>query len=254
MSGRGRGRGKYTPPTGGKAFLMRSAEECGLDSRNLRSLQDITKPALFPDMKLHSAGDNRMLRLLERQEEEERIKMEENGGGGTAQESKPKPLSGVKRSQQTVFLMTKGREIHQRIQSSVFYVRPTKDVPDVVRYSDVMKAPPQIDASAVLSNCLGGRKRTKMGLYVPEELVSGQRVNISGGHESSARNDVNLADLEANERQQNRYGQQVDEGDGDQDDVLGEVDEGEESDGEYGKDYYDSNDDDDGGDDGEPTF
>ena len=98
MSGRGRGRGKYTPPTGGRAFLMRSAEECGLDSRNLRSLQDITRPALFPDIKLHSSGDNRLLRILEQKKAEENAKAEAAGQPMQLEDEETKELNGVKRS------------------------------------------------------------------------------------------------------------------------------------------------------------
>jgi len=261
MSGRGRGRGKYTPPTGGRAFLMRSAEECGLDSRNLRSLQDITRPALFPDIKLHSSGDNRLLRILEQKRAEENAKAEAAGQPMQLEDEETKELNGVKRSAQALFLITKGREIHHRIQNSVFYVRPTKDVPDVIRYSDSTKPPPQVDASAVLSNCLGGRKKTKLGTYVPDELVAGQRQltgtslsqNIEAGIQAGKA--VNFSDLEAKERNRKRMGS-LDGGDPDNEgdeEIIEE--EGEEDDGEdYGKDHYESEGDDSGGDDGEPTF
>ena len=57
MSGRGRGRGRgRAPPSGARLLLQRSAQEAGLDAGNLRSLQDITKPALFPDYEWHSNG------------------------------------------------------------------------------------------------------------------------------------------------------------------------------------------------------
>jgi len=248
---------------------MRSAEECGLDSRNLRSLQDITKPSLFPDIKLHSSGNNSALRLLEIQEEEKRIKLEEiaagNGNAASLPDADPKAqldtkakLSGVKRSAQTLFLMTKGREIQQRIQSSVFYVKPTKDVPDVVRYVDKsMSAPPRIDVSAVLSNCLRGRKKTKLGLYVPAELVTGQYQESARDGKDKSGATVNLADLEAKERYRKRFGSQDDgeqEGGAAQGEDYDVADEGEEDEGEdYVKDHYES-DDMDGGDEGEATF
>lgn len=256
MSGRGRGK-KYTPPTGGRAFLMRSAEECGLDSRNLRSLQDITRPALFPDIKLHSSGDNRLLRVLEQQKAEEASKADSLGGQATVKkEDEPPKLAGVKRSAQTLFLISKGREIHHRIQSSVFYVRPTKDVPDVIRYSDSTKPPLQIDASAVLSNCLGGRKKTKLGRYVPEELVSGQiqvfnsDAGVSGGY--------NVVELEGKGRRRRRLGSVDTAGEGDEDadgdeEVVAE-DEEEEDGEDYVKDYYESEGDESAGDDAEATF
>eukprot|EP00979_Chaetoceros_neogracilis_P003719 scaffold656_cov271-Chaetoceros_neogracile.AAC.29 len=259
--GRGRGRGKYAPPTGGRAFLMRSAEECGLDSRNLRSLQDITRPALFPDIKLHSSGDNRLLRILEAKKAEEAAKAEAAGHPIIPEDEEPVQLAGVKRTAQTLFLITKGREIHHRMQNSVFYVRPTKEVPDVVRYSDSIRPAPQVDAGAVLSNCLGGRKKTKLGTYVPEELVAGQRSvtasslsqNIEAGIQAGK--SVNLSDLEVKERNRTRLGS-VDGGEPDnegEEEVIEQS--GEEEGGEdYAQNYDESEGEESGGDDGEPTF
>lgn len=236
---------------------MRSAEECGLDSRNLRSLQDITRPSLFPDIKLHSSGDNRLLRLLEHQKEGNASKPEESGVKLETKDEEPKKLAGVKRSAQTLFLITKGREIHHRIQSSVFYVRPTKDVPDVIRYSDSTKPPPQIDASAVLSNCLRGRKKTKLGRYVPEELVSGQILNstIAQIHDIGIGTGDNLVELEAKERRRKRLGSvDTGEADGDADEDVVAEDEEEEDGEDYVKDYYESEGDESAGDDAEATF
>jgi len=241
---------------------MRSAEECGLDSRNLRGLQDITRPSLFPDIKLHSSGDNRFLRLMEQQLAEQQAKAEA-AGEPIPLDDRPKQLAGVKRSAQTLFLITKGREMHHRIQNSVFYVRPTKEVPDVIRYSDSTRGPPQIDGSVVLSNCLGGRKKTKLGRYVPEELVSGQMQgdgkSLSQSIEAGiqAAKGVNLADLEAKEKQRKRAGSMDGDGDGDGEEELILEEDEEEDDGEdYGKDHYESDGDESaGGDgDGEATF
>lgn len=248
----GRGRGKYKPPTGGKAFLMRSAEECGLDSRNLRSLQDITRPALFPDINLHSSGDNRILRLMAQKKAEEVAKAEAAGMPIPDDDDKPKRLAGVKRSAQTIYLIQKGREIQQRIQSSVFYVRPTKDVPDVVRYNDSTKPPPQVDARAVLSHCLEGRTTTEMGRFVPEELVSGQIKNTSQSNDDKSKSKINLADLEAEERQRKRLGSADEQDLGDEEIVA---DEGEEDDGaDYMQNHYESEGDESAGEGGEATF
>ena len=255
MSGRGRGK-KYTPPSGGRMFLMRSAEECGLDSRNLRSLQDITRPALFPPIKLHSSGDNRMLLVSEQhhQTESNGFKQEEE----SLNEAK-KQVVGVKRTAQTLALISKGREIHHRIQNSVFYVRPTKDVPDVVRHCDSARPPPpKIDASEVLANCLGGRKRTKMGLYVPEELVSGQKLqNSSKGEKYSSVILDNLNVLAAKERLRlgsiDQAPEEEEENKGD--DEYESTEDLEESDGEdYVRDYYESEGDYSDGGDNEATF
>ena len=68
------------------------------------------------------------------------------------------------------------------MESIASYVRLTRYVPDVIRRSDATRPPPRIDASAVLSICLGGRAETERGRFVPEELVSGQV--LSGGQAS----------------------------------------------------------------------
>ena len=167
MSGRGRGRGKkYTPPSGAALFLRRSLDECGLGAQNLRGISDITRPALFPPISLHSSGDQRLLMLEQqqaRQKEEEAMAAAALGGDGgnsagggpqaiKAEEGAPssavegagdggfgttvKPLRTIARSAQTLALIGKSREMHHRLQNSVHYVRPSKDVPDVIRYSE----------------------------------------------------------------------------------------------------------------------
>mmetsp|Transcript_2561 Transcript_2561/g.5914 ORF Transcript_2561/g.5914 Transcript_2561/m.5914 type:complete len:175 (-) Transcript_2561:1036-1560(-) len=78
MPGRGRGKKKgYTPPSGAQLFLRRSLDECGLSGHTIRSVQDITRPALFPNIRLHSSGDQRMLVVEQQQqiqkEEEEKV-------------------------------------------------------------------------------------------------------------------------------------------------------------------------------------
>jgi len=166
MSGRGRGRGRGgAPASGGLLLLRRSAEECGLDSRNIRSLGDITRPPLYPDIELHSSGDA------------------SSASGDQPAQSTSTSNTAVKRSAQAIYLISKSREIHHRITNSVFYVQPTKDVPDVLRYSDYKRkldrkgidTSKNNDASFVLAHCLGGIKETEMGRFVPEELVSGQK-------------------------------------------------------------------------------
>lgn len=292
MSGRGRGRGR-APTSGGRQFLMRSAEECGFDSRNLRSLQDITRPQLFPDILLHSSGDNKYLRIMEEQqqqqqeeEEEEQQQIQhqqdqeddeiqiienkpnvklENGSGLNGNDTittnnkiipLQKQLSGTKRSIQTLYLITKGRDIHHRIQSSAFNVKSTKDVPDIIRYSDSTKQPPSVDASDVLSHCLSGRTRTAMGQFVPEELVSGQKVGSSwgilSGNETLLTHGkaTNVSEIEPRPR----FGSidNADGGFGDDDDLeaQGSEDEGE----DYVADYYASEGEESNGDDNEATF
>jgi hypothetical protein len=163
-----------------------------------------------------------------------------------------------------VSLIKKGREMHHRMQNSVFYVRCSKEVPDVVRFSDARTRPPSRDASAVFSHCLGGRTRTSAGQYVPDELVTGkqqqeQRAARRRRLGSNAGIDMNpmaapvltLAELEAQEKKTAPT-----DPDADNDDLpIIEDDEEEEEGEDYVMNHYESEGDDDGGDDdGEPTF
>ena len=372
MSGRGRGRGKkYTPPSGAALFLRRSLDECGLGGQNLMSradrstlLSDITRPALFPPIGLHSSGDQRLLVLEQqqaRQKEEEAlaaleaaadggaatgstgagggngnsadqlqaaVKSEGDlasssaaaaavaGGGGDGDAFATKPLRIIARSAQTLALIGKSREMHHRLQNSVHYVRPTKDVPDVIRYSErerelryddgdditngngnkyrggnrsgsrptpTTSDPTAVDASAVLSACLGGRKRTRLGMFVPDELAHGQRTNVRRARSASAGaaaglgdalaagRAVSLTELEEIERKRARagsvglanaaaaaagrgrttsVGNQADGDDGHYDGEEVEEDEGE----DYVMNYYESEGDDGSDAGGEPTF
>uniref|UniRef100_A0A7S4JJ13 DNA-directed RNA polymerase III subunit n=1 Tax=Odontella aurita TaxID=265563 RepID=A0A7S4JJ13_9STRA len=143
------------------------------------------------------------------------------------------------------------------MQNSAFYVRPTKDVPDVIRHSDRKRPPSQIDASTVLSHCLGGRKKTKVGRFVPEELVKGQNLGGpgagAGGGISSAKDAekaVNLNELAALEKQR-----VAEEEEGEGEENLDQQDDEEEDDGaDYVANYYESEGDESDGGDGEATF
>jgi hypothetical protein len=178
--GRGRGgRGGRPVESGGLLLLRRSAEECGLDSRNIRSLGELAgRSTLFPDIEIQYSSSPA-------------------AGGDT-------PTAAKRHSAQTIYLIAKSREIHHRITNSVFYVRPTKDVPDVLRYSDLTRShdkkrkrllsvtvdgTPRLnnEANIVLSHCLGGKQETDMGRFVPEELVTlGQQKALNRRALSSA--------------------------------------------------------------------
>lgn len=255
MSGRGRGRGRgRAPPTGSQKALMESAEDCGYDARNIRSIEDKTRPQFFPDILLHSSGNNKLLQLeeakqkqqemeqqqqlLEQQKKSANVKIESTATTATAATSIPqKKLSGTKRSPQTVILIRKGRELQHRFQKSAFHVKATKDVPDIIRYSDSTKAQkiPKIDASTVLSNCLMGRKRTSMGQFVPEELILGQQVRSGVVEDGIAvGRSVSLADIDKEGTAKNA----------DDEDEIAPDDGSFSDDADYGKDHYASDDDD----------
>lgn len=194
-----------------------------------------------------------------------------DGGGGTGASSSSSSKSTAAttapekpRSAETIYLISKSREIHHRFQSSVFYVRSTKEVPDVVRYSDRLRPPPNIDASAVLSHCLGGKKRTfgdGGGVFVPEELCGGQRrvtgLSLMEEEKSKKTKGLNLAALARKIKSDGGLDGEDKLGDGEDDEgEFGVRDEDEEeSDGaDYVQNYYESEGDESGGSDGEPTF
>ena len=306
MSGRGRGRGRGRGGSGPRSisqqYLQNSAQEAGLDIKHVG--RGVMGNGIFPDLELHSSGERRL-----HSHESENLKdrksssstassndttkaAAENGNGNngakvkqepgtttTSSSSTPTTATPTKpKSSKTIYLISKSRELHHRFNNSVFNIRgSTKEVPDVIRYSDRLRqVPSNINASDVLSHCLGGMKRTRGeggGVFVPEELCGGQKqkrrsmmmnneciieegINKKGG--------VNLAELAAKEGlidiDNNDDEQKAPGGGGGGDDeegVLGEEiqEDGEESDGaDYVANYYESEGDESKGSDGEPTF
>jgi len=210
MSGRGRGgrgggrggRGGWAPPSGAKLFLMRSADECGFDSRNLRSIQDYTRPVgLYPDIYLSTPS--------------------------TATQNKNSSLSSI---------ITSGNEILRRMRNSSFYYQSTKDYVESIRYphnstssSSLLQKmrsnndkTPNSDVSSkicvqekerqivdiddavrpILACTLQGQMETELGLYIPEELVSRRkRKMIQQEKGSKTKGALSFLDnLEAKER------------------------------------------------------
>lgn len=256
MSGRGRGRGRGrsgAPASISQQFLLRSAQEAGFDVRNLRSLNN-SQGGIFPDLEWHSSGERKLLTgeadgTLGTRVDAKGVEVKvEPGAKAQDQEEK--------RSPQQIELVSKSREMHHKFQSSIFYVRTSKEVPDVIRYSDRLAPPPDIDSGAVLSNCLGGRKRTRAGVFVPEELCGGQRT-LSGKSykDSSSGKKLKELNLEELAKKIGNDGDEVEEEEKvEADDVFYEED-GEESTGaDYEKNYYESEGDESAGSDGEPTF
>jgi len=288
--GRGRGRGGG-PRSASQQYLQNSANEAGLDIKNVgRSAVG----GIFPDLELHSNGERRLL-----EHESDLLKEKRNGGGKsvggsgsneaavvavadkdikqesntstsltTTQDDTSSSSSNKPKSPKTISLISKSREMHHKFQNSVFYIRgSTKEVPDVERYSDRKRPPSNIDASDVLSHCLGGKKRTRGvggGVFVPEELCGGQRRsianNILDGEEGTTKKikgGLTIAELAAKEGGMDNEDDQKPSGVGDDDDVIGDdmpVEDEEDSDGaDYTQNYYES-DNSGGGSDGEPTY
>ena len=265
MSGRGRGRGRGGG--GGsrsvsQQYLLSSAQEAGFDVRNLRT----SSTGMFSDFELHSSGERR----LHHHETKMGQQMADVGAGSISAGVKQEPgvaaapassvaaTSTEQRSPETIYLISKTRELHHKFQSSVFYVRSAKleTMPDVVRYSDRLRPPSNVDSGAVLSHCLGGRKRTlgeHGGVFVPEELCGGQRRVRSGSNANEAdAKKLKGIDLDEVDDKNQKDGDDDEENDEDEDGFH--EDDGEESDGaDYVANYYESADES-GGSDGEPTF
>ncbi|CAB9512327.1 expressed unknown protein [Seminavis robusta] len=232
--GRGRGRGRGAPPSGAKLLLMRSAQESGLGDQNLKSLTDITKPALFPEMPWNYQDHQ------------------------STNESKLK---------QSTYLINKGREIDHRIQNSAHWIRRSQTQVDVVRYQSDKKShrggsrqPVSVDV-AVLEQM--GKNLAADEAYTPADLVPNRRKKRSledggtGGDDGDHKNKKpTLEELEHKERVRKREDAQrannlEEEGENDgnlSDEVAPDDDEEEVED--YTKDYF-ASDDESAGDDGE---
>jgi hypothetical protein len=234
MGGRGRGRGR-APPTGGRLMLQRSAQEAGLDANNLRSLQEITKPRLFPDYEWHTNGTTGH---------------EEDQLPSAAPEAAPSATSApsaAKRSPSTVYLINKSREFHHRFQNSPYYVRPTQEI-DVVRFG---KRPCPVAPDINVLEHIGKAADSR---YVPEELLETKRraQQLSMKElmsEDGPKKAKTLEELAENELKERRLTAALaEEGeDGDISDTVEQEEEEDEGDGDYAIEHYDSDDESDGG-------
>ena len=273
MSGRGRGRGRGRgagPKSASTQYLLASASEAGLDVRTLRGP---STSQIFPDFELHSSGERRLLPHEKEhlynlksnnttpvvKEEDGDVKVKSEDGSADVDEPPYATSTERPKSPRTIFLISKQREIQHRFHTSAFYVRTGREVPDVERYSDRLKPPPNIDSSTVLSHCLGGQKRTRGpggGVFVPEELCGGQRRGNAAsedGQQKKARG-LNLAELARKIKREEEEKQDEEKQDDDDGADFAEDSPASESEGEdYVKDYYDSEDESEGSG-GEPTY
>ena len=227
MSGRGRGgRGGRGGGRGGgpqsvsQQYLMNAATEAGIDVRNMRGLPGGaggTCGRIFPDLELHSGGERRL----------HPHEVDGGGGGGggvgtgggsgdassSAAAAAGDDGDGASPSAASAsvggdaFLISKMREMHHRLRTSAFHVRPSGEgVPDVERY-----APPSNSNSTAQTSrrppsssdvdcrrrppppgdvVVGARKRTRGeggGAYVPEELCGAGAVRRGCGGGPSGR-------------------------------------------------------------------
>jgi len=232
-SKRGRGGKKgYAAPSGAQVLLKRSAQEAGLDDRNLG---DITKPgALFPELRWHSNGT-----MWTEDDEDDDM-----------------AATTTKRSSSTVYLIQKGRELRSRMQAQ-YQVRPTEKQ-DVMRYQEKE----QKDASVTASPLFAAKRLGPA--YVPAELLqtaANKKQKKATGSTSSPekragaqkKKPANFKELE--EREQTRSTDGVREEDATELDQNHEQqsDEEEES-ADYTMNYYESEGEESDGGGGEPTF
>jgi hypothetical protein len=213
-----------------------------LDDGNLRSLQDITRPKLFPDYEWHSKGQMGHL--------------PENTSNHSDSNLKPAPSSttAAKQSASAVYLINKSREFQDRFQNSAFYVRPTLEA-DVVRYG---KRPRQYPLEDGIIRVLEHMGQTADPRYIPPELlkVSDWASTHEFGLDDGIGPKRSLDDLAAAESKQHRTtGEEGAAGVGAADDEenlsdVHDAEEDEEEDADYTTNYYASDNDSDRGDDG----
>jgi hypothetical protein len=211
--------------------LQRSAQEAGLDAGNLRSLQDITKPQLFPDFEWHSSGHEGH---------------EPPAAAAATSASGPAPSS-KRNAASNVYLVNKSREMNHRFQESPFYVRPSQEV-DVVRYN---KRRRPLEPDAHVADHIG---KTADPKYLPEELLP-HRVAASAlkivdslllGDDGLPKKVLTLDELAAEEQRKKLAGEDGEE-QGELSDTQELDEEDEEEVADYTTNYYASEDESDGG-------
>jgi hypothetical protein len=224
--------------------LQRSAQEAGLDAGNLRNLEDITKPKLFPDYEWHSSGIQghvNTTNTLSSSEESSALP-----AVPVPATSSTTPPVAAKRSASTIYLINKSRELHHRFQNSPFYVRPTQEV-DVVRYG---KRPCPMEPDILVLEHSG---KTVDPRYVPEELLQQTGISQLSMKEMMAedpdapKRQKTLEEMAAEELQIRRQAAAEAEEGGDLSDGIEQEDEGEEEDADYAANHYDSDVESDGG-------
>jgi hypothetical protein len=133
-------------------MLQRSAKEAGLD-HNLRTLQDITRPRLFPDYEWHSDGHiRRHVSFVNDETEEMSMAMSSTKSNPNKPPTTTSTTAAtIAARASSVYLINKSREIHQRFQSSSYYVLPTLEA-DVVRYSHQQQQLKQSSSSKTYRN------------------------------------------------------------------------------------------------------
>eukprot|EP00980_Cylindrotheca_fusiformis_P031027 scaffold25729_cov137-Cylindrotheca_fusiformis.AAC.4 len=222
MSGRGRGRGRgRSAPSGARLLLQRSAQEAGLGATSLKTIQDITRPQLFPDYEWHSSG-----RQLH-------------------QPQAAPTRSEQQKSASTLYLIRKSRDIHHRFQNSPYYVRPTQEV-DVNRYG---KRQRPLEPDVFFLSQIG---KTTDHCFFPPELLRTNAASAGDVNDGHSKKVLSLEEIAAAELKKRQAAAETND-DGDDPDLFPkEEDEVEEVD-DYITNYY-ASDDESEEEGGEPTF
>mmetsp|Transcript_1971 Transcript_1971/g.4302 ORF Transcript_1971/g.4302 Transcript_1971/m.4302 type:complete len:246 (+) Transcript_1971:69-806(+) len=237
MSGRGRGRGR-APPTGARLLLQRSAKEAGLDDRNLRNLQDITKPQLFPDYEWHSNGrKGHNLPGEPIVQASSVLSAAAENGAELVAVAKPK------RSAKSIHLINKSREIHDRFQNSAYYVQLAQEA-DVIRHGKERQQQQRRADLLILKQM----SKTADPQFIPPELLRDEDLDNVYGSDDDTFRKRSLDDLAAEERADRRKRREEEgEDDGQFSDAPDAMDEEEEEDADYGTNHYESGDESAGG-------
>lgn len=206
-----------------------------MDDGNLRSLQDITRPQLFPDYEWHSSG--RKGHMLPGDSPVAQPVVSGDVAGSSAGNEKPlTALAKPKRSASTIYLINKSREIHHRFQNSAFYVHPTQEA-DVIRHGKERQHQQQRSDLLVLKQM----DKTADPNYIPPELLRDDDLGNIYGDDDGAFRKRSLEDLAAEERADRRKRRENDgEDDGQFSDAPDPMDEEEEEDVDYATNHYES--------------
>jgi hypothetical protein len=220
-------------------LLQRSAKEAGLDDGNLRNLQDITRPQLFPDYEWHSSGRNGHILPGDpviQSSSAVAADVAASSADGETDANAFRAVAKPKRSPSTIFLINKSREIHHRFQNSAFYVQPTQEA-DVIRYGKERQQQQQRADLLILKQM----DKTADPHYIPPELLRDDDLGNIYGHDYGAFKKRSLDDLAAEETAHRRKRRENEgEDDGQFSDAQDPMDDEEEEDVDYATNHYES--------------
>jgi hypothetical protein len=223
----------------------------------MKSLEDITRPALFPDYEWHSDGGRQVAENLSAD-----TKPPTANSSHTIKPNKQRQASHV-------YLINKGRELHERFQQSACHLQALQEV-DVARYSSSSsssshgsnKRPKHSPDEAVVTGLLeysGMKTQNNVQDYLPKELWTNEKDHGTAGVAVSAHLDAlavpetggGITTAVATTTNAEDAAEELTEDDDDTSEAAAEE---EEEDADYATNYYASDDDNDDGGDDEAVF